>query len=85
LFTCICVIIAGVLLLNPGIMTKVFGLILLTHSIRNKLAAGLASLAPVRLRTGAQQGSSGITLATHSHQEQQHVNKPSTIEGEYAR
>ena len=51
LFTGICVIIAGVLLLTPGIMTDVFGLLLLTPSIRNKLAAGLASQATVRMST----------------------------------
>ena len=85
LFTGICVIIAGVLLLTPGIMTDVFGLLLLTPSIRNKLAAGLASQATVRMSTGAQQGSSAFTQHPHSQQEQQHVNKPTTIDGEYER
>jgi UPF0716 protein FxsA len=85
LFTGICVIIAGVLLLTPGIMTDVFGLLLLTPSIRNKLAAGLASQATVRMSTGAQQGSSAFTQHSHSQQEQQHVNKPTTIDGEYER
>ncbi|ASM51353.1 UPF0716 protein FxsA [Pseudoalteromonas espejiana DSM 9414] len=85
LFTGICVIIAGVLLLTPGIMTDVFGLLLLTPSIRNKLAAGLASQATVRMSAGMQQGPSGFTSSQQSQHEQQQVNKPTTIDGEYER
>ncbi|MEI8704840.1 FxsA family protein [Pseudoalteromonas sp. B62] len=85
LFTGICVIIAGVLLLTPGIMTDVFGLLLLTPAIRNKLAAGLASQATVRMSTGMQQGPSPFAQQPHSSREQQQMDQPTTIDGEYER
>ncbi|MGO2074061.1 MAG: FxsA family protein, partial [Pseudoalteromonas sp.] len=59
LFTGLCVIIAGVLLMTPGIMTDVFGFLLLTPAIRNKLAAGLASQATVKMN--AQMHNTGNT------------------------
>lgn len=85
LFTGICVIIAGVLLLTPGIMTDVFGLLLLTPAIRNKLAAGLASQATVRMSAGMQQNQACFTHqhdASHDHQQ---TNQPTTIDGEFER
>ena len=85
LFTGICVIIAGVLLLTPGIMTDVFGLLLLTPAIRNKLAAGLASQATVRMSTGMQQGASPYTQQPHSMRDQQQTEQPTTIDGEFER
>jgi UPF0716 protein FxsA len=85
LFTGICVIIAGVLLLTPGIMTDVFGLLLLTPSIRNKLAAGLASQATVRMSAGVQQNSSSFNQATNGEPETQKTHEPTIIDGEYER
>jgi UPF0716 protein FxsA len=85
LFTGICVIIAGVLLLTPGIMTDVFGLLLLTPAIRNKLAAGLASQATVRMSMGMQQGASPYTQQPHSMRDQHQTEQPTTIDGEFER
>lgn len=85
LFTGICVIIAGVLLLTPGIMTDVFGLLLLTPAIRNKLAAGLASQATVRMSAGMQQGPSPYVQQPHSMRDQQQTEQPTTIDGEFER
>ncbi|KAA1161726.1 FxsA family protein [Pseudoalteromonas fuliginea] len=85
LFTGICVVIAGVLLLTPGIMTDVFGLLLLTPAIRNKLAAGLASQATVKMSASMQQGPSPFAQQPHSPREQQQMDQPTTIDGEYER
>ena len=86
LFTGICVIIAGVLLLTPGIMTDVFGLLLLTPAIRNKLAAGLASQATVRMSASMHQtGTSGFSQTHQSMHHEQDENRPKTIDGEYER
>ena len=85
LFTGICVVIAGVLLLTPGIMTDVFGLLLLTPAIRNKLAAGLASQATVRMSAGMQQGPSPFAGQQHAEREQGQMERPTTIDGEYER
>ena len=85
LFTGICVIIAGVLLLTPGIMTDVFGLLLLTPVIRNKLAAGLASQATVRMSAGMQQGGSPFTQHSQTEADPHQVNKPTIIDGEFER
>jgi UPF0716 protein FxsA len=86
LFTGICVIIAGVLLLTPGIMTDVFGLLLLTPAIRNKLAAGLASQATVRMSASMHQTStSGFSQPHQSMHHEQDENRPNTIDGEYER
>ncbi len=85
LFTGLCVIIAGVLLLTPGIMTDVFGFLLLTPAIRNKLAAGLASQATVRMSAGMQQGPSPFTQQTQQQPEPHKMSEPTTIDGEYER
>jgi UPF0716 protein FxsA len=85
LFTGICVVIAGVLLLTPGIMTDVFGLLLLTPAIRNKLAAGLANQATVRMSASMKQGPSPFAQQPHSPREQQQMDQPTTIDGEYER
>ena len=85
LFTGICVVIAGVLLLTPGIMTDVFGLLLLTPAIRNKLAAGLASQATVRMSASMQKGPSPFTGQQHAEREQGQMEQPTTIDGEYER
>jgi UPF0716 protein FxsA len=85
LFTGLCVIIAGVLLLTPGIMTDVFGLLLLTPAIRNKLAAGLASQATVRMSSSMGQGQSPFTSQSNTQREHQQVEHPTTIDGEFKR
>ncbi|WP_372761599.1 FxsA family protein [Pseudoalteromonas sp.] len=85
LFTGLCVIIAGVLLLTPGIMTDVFGLLLLTPAIRNKLAAGLASQASVRMSAGMQNGPASFNQSSHSEPESRKTNEPTIIDGEYER
>ena len=85
LFTGLCVIIAGVLLMTPGIMTDFFGFLLLTPAIRNKLAAGLASQATVRMSSQANQGSAHFQYhsKTTTHEEPNH--QPTTIDGEFER
>lgn len=83
LFTGLCVIIAGILLLTPGIMTDVFGFLLLTPAIRNKLAAGLASQATVRMSAG--QGPTSFNQHTHAEPEPRKMSEPTTIDGEYER
>ncbi|MBE0376812.1 UPF0716 protein FxsA [Pseudoalteromonas prydzensis ACAM 620] len=85
LFTGLCVIIAGILLLTPGIMTDVFGFLLLTPAIRNKLAAGLASQATVRMSAGMQQGPTSFNQHTHAEPEPRKMSEPTTIDGEYER
>jgi UPF0716 protein FxsA len=85
LFTGICVVIAGVLLLTPGIMTDVLGFLLLTPAIRNKLAAGLASQATVRMSASMQQGQSPFAQQSGSTPDQQQMDQPTTIDGEYER
>jgi UPF0716 protein FxsA len=85
LFTGICVVIAGVLLLTPGIMTDVLGFLLLTPAIRNKLAAGLASQATVRMSARMQQGQSPFAQQSVSTPDQQQMDQPTTIDGEYER
>ena len=66
-------------------MTDVFGLLLLTPAIRNKLAAGLASQATVRMSAGMQQCSSPFAGQQHTKQEQPQMEQPTTIDGEYER
>jgi len=85
LFTGVCVVIAGILLLTPGIMTDVFGFLLLTPAIRNKLAAGLASQATVRMSASMHQRASTHSQQPHSSHEQEKMDQPTTIDGEYER
>ncbi|TMO86047.1 FxsA family protein [Pseudoalteromonas spongiae] len=94
LFAGLCVIIAGVLLLTPGIMTDVIGFLLLTPVVRKRLAANLMSQAKVKM-TNPQQGS-GFYYSSYTHTQspeheqftETHIqsNKPSnTLEGEFER
>ena len=85
LFSGLCVVIAGVLLVTPGIVTDIFGFLLLTPFIRNKLAAGLASQATVRMSSQANQGSAHFQYQskTTTHEEPNH--QPTTIDGEFER
>lgn len=85
LFTGICVIIAGVLLLTPGIVTDIFGLMLLTPAIRNKLAAGIAAKATVKMSANMHQGSSSFSHSQRTMHNEQSENSPNTIDGEFKR
>lgn len=97
LFTGLCVIIAGVLLMTPGIMTDVLGFLLLTPAVRKKLAKSLLAHASVRVQTQMHSRHSGFNQSPFNHSsdepedvqksfDNQSSNKPSnTIEGEYER
>lgn len=84
LFAGVCIVIAGVMLLTPGIITDIFGFLLLTPVVRDKMAATFSSQAHVRMN---QQGFS----AQSSFYEQQNApshtpnepHQPTVIEGEY--
>jgi UPF0716 protein FxsA len=52
IFTGLCVIIAGVLLMTPGIMTDVLGFLLLTPAVRRSLSKALLAQASVKVQTG---------------------------------
>ncbi len=82
LFTGICVIIAGVLLLTPGIMTDLFGFLLLMPPVRARLAKGLAGQAQVKMTTVYTQQSmyrDNGSEGTEPHR------GPTTLEGEFKR
>ncbi|BBN82958.1 membrane protein FxsA [Pseudoalteromonas sp. A25] len=94
LFAGLCVIIAGVLLMTPGIMTDILGFMLLTPAIRAQLAKALMKQVTVKMQSSMSQ--SHTTFTHHSgaahpfeHADDTHSqNKehPSnTIEGEYQR
>ncbi|SFB77852.1 FxsA family protein [Pseudoalteromonas denitrificans] len=94
LFSGLCVIIAGVLLVTPGIMTDVIGFILLTPAIRNKMAAGLIKHAHMRTSAGTQGfnfSSGGFqqnTFNSHENQGNTYENEapketPKVLEGEF--
>ncbi|CAM4074210.1 FxsA family protein [Pseudoalteromonas byunsanensis] len=90
LFTGLCVIIAGVLLMTPGIMTDVLGFMLLTPAIRSILAKALMKKMTVKMHTTMQHSQNAYTeheqAEPFEHKEQQSNNRPSnTIEGEYER
>ncbi|ATC95988.1 FxsA family protein [Pseudoalteromonas tunicata] len=91
----VCIIIAGVLLLTPGIMTDIFGLLLLVPAVRAKLASQLGKNAHMKM--GSQ--NSGFYYQQHSQQQSnvyeseeyteirsERISKTnSTIEGEFQR
>ncbi|MEI4550437.1 FxsA family protein [Pseudoalteromonas spongiae] len=94
LFAGLCVIIAGVLLLTPGIMTDVIGFLLLTPVVRKRLAANLMSQAKVKMTNPQQGGGFYYSSFTHTQSPEReqftetHIqsNKPSnTLEGEFER
>ena len=94
LFAGLCVIIAGVLLLTPGIMTDVLGFLLLTPVVRKRLAANLMSQAKVKMTNPQQSGGFYYSSFTHTQSPEReqftetHIqsNKPSnTLEGEFER
>ena len=93
----ICIVIAGVMLLTPGIMTDVLGLLLLTPAVRNKLAAQLAKNAQVKM-SGQSQGfyyqqsshsnsSQANTYEAEDFREvpEQRLESKDALEGEYQR
>ncbi|WP_440054256.1 FxsA family protein [Pseudoalteromonas sp. T1lg65] len=95
LFTGLCVIIAGVFLMTPGIMTDAIGFLLLTPVVRKKLAKALLKHASVRVQTqmhGSHTQFYGkATPDEQSDFDNQHVNNQrnkdssTTIEGEFER
>ena len=93
LFSGLCVIIAGVLLLTPGIMTDVIGFLLLTPAVRKRLAKNLMSQAQVKMQNP---GQGGFYYSSYTHTQtpeqdvfrQTHIqgdNKPNTLDGEFER
>ncbi|MCF6435635.1 FxsA family protein [Pseudoalteromonas sp. MMG022] len=93
LFTGLCVIIAGVLLMTPGIMTDALGFMLLTPAIRSKLAGALMKQMTVKMHTTMQQSQHAYSeheQAQPFEHNEQSSKQPShhssnTIEGEYER
>ncbi|TKB51348.1 FxsA family protein [Ferrimonas sediminicola] len=90
--------VAGVLLVTPGFVTDLFGLLILTPFTRRKLATWLMSRAQIHIAT--QQQGFGFHGQFHQHDDRQaHFGQPrpfdrqdnqgrggnSTIEGEYER
>ncbi|ESP91881.1 MULTISPECIES: FxsA family protein [Pseudoalteromonas] len=72
LFTGLCVIIAGVFLMTPGIMTDAIGFMLLTPAIRGKIAKSLIEQASVKMQSSAQGSMFGQGFGQqHSHQDTQ--------------
>ncbi|WP_105166762.1 FxsA family protein [Pseudoalteromonas sp. T1lg23B] len=93
LFTGLCVIIAGVLLMTPGIVTDALGFMLLTPAIRTMLAKTLMKQMTVKMHATMQRSQNAYTeheqtppFEHHDQQSKQSTQRPSnTIEGEYER
>ncbi|MBD1584265.1 FxsA family protein [Pseudoalteromonas sp. S16_S37] len=94
LFTGLCVIIAGVLLMTPGIMTDVLGFMLLTPAIRGQLAKALMKQVTVKMQSSMYQSNSTFTHSNKASEPFEHNGEthfqdkdhaPNTIEGEYQR
>jgi len=101
LFSGLCVIIAGVLLVTPGIVTDIFGFLLLTPLVRNKMAAGILKQVAAKGASSGAQGfhfsSGGFDKNTFNQDRNQENNqgqtyeneapeqKPKVLEGEYQR
>jgi UPF0716 protein FxsA len=82
LFDGICILISGVLLLTPGYLTDIIGILLLTPPFRAIAYANVGHR--IKIRTAH---SSGFGQ-THSHFESQEQARPqqsTTLEGEYTR
>lgn len=101
LFSGLCVIIAGVLLVTPGIVTDIFGFLLLTPLIRNKMAAGILKQVAAK---GASSGGHGFHFSSggfnqspfnqeqnqensqgQTYENEPQVPKPKVLEGEFQR
>jgi UPF0716 protein FxsA len=54
LFAGLCIIIAGVLLLTPGVMTDALGFLLLTPAVRSRLAKNLMTQAQAKMTNSSQ-------------------------------
>lgn len=88
LFAGLCVVIAGVLLLTPGIMTDLLGFALLTPVIRKKIASNIMTQAHVKMQQPGQQGfyySSHQTQESRVHQHSSEHNNPNVLDGEFER
>jgi UPF0716 protein FxsA len=94
LFSGLCVIIAGVLLMTPGIMTDAFGFMLLTPAIRGRLAKLLISQVTVKMQSNMHQQHSTFKSSHHTFEqfeqrgtsnENSRPSSSSTIEGEFER
>lgn len=96
LFAGLCVIIAGVLLLTPGIMTDVIGFLLLTPIVRKRLASNLMSQAKVKMANPGAGHTGGFYYSSYTQTQsseaeqfnEKHIDstKPSnTLEGEFER
>lgn len=90
LVTGLCILIAGVLLITPGIMTDLFGFVLLIPQLRQGLGKGMATwLAKNAVVMG--QGPQGYTHQgeyQHTHtktDEPNQVQQPGVIEGDFER
>jgi UPF0716 protein FxsA len=91
LFNGLCIVIAGVLLLTPGIATDITGFLLLTPLVRKSLASKLMSHAKVHVASGMHQQYSSTSefysqqQSPFSTKETVKTQSSSTIEGEYIR
>lgn len=99
LFDGLCIIIAGVLLMTPGIMTDALGFLLLTPAVRTSMASSIMKHATVHVAGGFQAQQSqhtqyqSQTQFGHAHFERPHHERHSTkqphqsttIEGEFER
>ncbi len=69
LFSGVCILVAGVLLVTPGVMTDIFGFMLLVPALRNKAAAALAKSPHIHMRAnGFSQTSQSQSYSSHSEQ-----------------
>lgn len=90
LFSGLCIVIAGVLLLTPGIATDIAGFLLLTPAVRKGIASKLMSHAQVHVASSMQQQYSANEYYAQqqtpfSTQETSKAQPSSTIEGEFIR
>ena len=78
IFTGLCVIIAGILLMTPGIMTDVLGFLLLTPAVRRSLSKALLAQASVKVQTGfaAGFGQSGQQSTQQNNPFEQQASRP---------
>lgn len=82
IFTGMCVMIAGVLLMTPGIVTDVLGFLLLVPGVRSKMAGAFASQAQVRMTQG---GFSAQYQSRPESNTEPEKGGSNTIEGEFER
>ena len=87
IFTGLCVIIAGVLLMTPGIMTDMFGFMLLTPAIRSHLSKALLAQASVKVNSGfaSSFNQNNPFEQPKARPSERHVDGAQTFEGEFER